>query len=101
MSTVHSTAPVVAEHRRIERLVSGLRAGESTVINGTPVTAISLATADLLERHASVDFHFRQMSAIAATEGDFDRLLAVQDELLMCRCQLDAAGMLHLVEVTA
>ncbi|MGW1616355.1 hypothetical protein ACWCQZ_44305 [Streptomyces sp. NPDC002285] len=35
----------VAEQHRIERIVSGLKAGESTVINGTEVTVVSLAVA--------------------------------------------------------
>ena len=43
------TAPLFAEQRRIERELAVLSAGESAVINGTRVTAISLADALALE----------------------------------------------------
>jgi len=90
------SAPVsgpVAEQHRVERLVSGLRIGESTVINGTPVTAISVEVADLLARHEWVSARCRRLSAAAKSGDDFKDLLAVQDELSMCRCQLAAAGL--------
>ncbi|MFE9432366.1 hypothetical protein ACFYNA_15410 [Streptomyces sp. NPDC006640] len=44
------TASVIAEHHRVERIVSGMKVGETAVINGTPVTAISLADALALSR---------------------------------------------------
>ncbi|HEY9375222.1 hypothetical protein [Streptomyces sp.] len=111
MATSHSTAAperadhagtaplsadrVVAEQRRIERELAVLSAGESAVINGTRVTAISLRVADLLDRYQAASSRCRRLSAV----GDFDRLLAVQDEMRECRCQLAAAGCLDLIGV--
>jgi hypothetical protein len=89
--------PVIAEQHRIERIVAGLRNGESTVINGTPVTAVSLQVADLLGRHEWASARCRRLSAAA----DYDGCLRLQDEMAMCRCQLAAVGMLHLVEAVA
>jgi hypothetical protein len=40
----------------------------------------------------------RRLSATATTAADYDRLLCLQDEMAMCRCQLAAAGQLHLIE---
>jgi hypothetical protein len=90
-------APVFAEHSRIEHLVSGLRIGESTVINGVPVTAIDLATADLLERYRTASGRYRRLAEC----GDYEGCEYVRDEMAMCRCQLAAAGVLDLVEVTS
>jgi hypothetical protein len=99
------TAPLsdaaVAAIRSLEARMAGLRRGESTVINGVACTAVSLRDADLLERYGRVSACYRRKSATAVSEDDFDRLLAVQDELRLCRCQLADAGLLHLVEVTA
>jgi hypothetical protein len=36
-----------------------------------------------------------------AESADFDGCLAAQDEMRMCRCQLEAAGRLDLIEVAA
>ncbi|OQQ13002.1 hypothetical protein B0675_39995 [Streptomyces sp. M41(2017)] len=44
------TSPVIAEHRRIERVVSGMGVGDTAVINGTEVVAVSLAEAVALDR---------------------------------------------------
>lgn len=47
LSRLESAFPaVLAEQHRIERVAAGLRNGESAVINGTPVTAVSLAEAE-------------------------------------------------------
>jgi hypothetical protein len=99
MSTPTPTpsAPVVAEQHRIEHLVAGLRFGESTVINGTPVTAINVEVADLLARHRWASARYRAL----AERGDYEGCEYVRDEMAMCRCQLAAAGMLHLVEVVS
>jgi len=43
----------------------------------------------------------RRRSATAVTAEDFDRLLCVQDEMAMCRCQLAQAGRLDLIEDSA
>jgi len=87
-------APVLTEHHRIERIVSGLRIGESTVINGVPVTAIDLKTADLLDRYRTASGRYRKLAEC----GDYEGCEYVRDEMAMCRCQLDAAGLLHLVD---
>lgn len=39
------TASVIAEHHRVERIVSGMKAGDTAVINGSEVVAVSLAEA--------------------------------------------------------
>jgi hypothetical protein len=97
MSTATPTPvdPAIAEQHRIEHLVAGLRFGESTVINGTSVTAINVEVADLLARHRWASAHCSRLSIAA----DYDGCLRLQEEMAMCRCQLAAAGMLHLVEV--
>lgn len=41
----------LAEQYRVERIVSGLRNGEPTVINGTEVTAVSLEVAEAITRY--------------------------------------------------
>jgi hypothetical protein len=89
--------PAIAEQHRIEHLVAGLRFGESTVVNGTPVTAINVEVADLLARHRWASARCSRLSIA----GDYDGWWRVQDELSLCRCQLAAAGMLHLVEVVS
>jgi hypothetical protein len=80
----------------LERRLAGLAAGESTVINGVPCTAVSLEVAGLLDRHRWASARCSRLSAAA----DYDGCLRLQDEMAMCRCQLAAAGMLHLVEVS-
>ncbi|MFJ4974182.1 hypothetical protein ACIP6X_02325 [Streptomyces coeruleorubidus] len=37
----------------------------------------------------------------ASAASDFEGCLAAQDEMRMCRCQLEAAGRLDLIEVAA
>jgi hypothetical protein len=99
MSTATPTPvdPAIAEQHRIEHLVAGLRFGESTVINGTPVTAINVEVADLLTRHRWASARYRAL----AERGDYEGCEYVRDEMTLCRCQLAAAGMLHLVEVVS
>jgi hypothetical protein len=97
MSATTSTDSVVAEQHRIEHLVAGLRFGESTVVNGTPVAAINVEVADLLTRHRWASARCGRLSIA----GDYDGWWRVQDELSLCRWQLAAAGMLHLVEVAS
>lgn len=66
--------PVVAEQHRIERTVSALRDGESTVINGVTCVAVSLAEAErLLAAQAKADEVIRAV----AEAPDGDRLLRV------------------------
>jgi hypothetical protein len=36
----------------------------------------------------------------ASASADFDGCLAAQDEMTMCRCQLEAAGRLDLIEMS-
>ncbi|MFD6490302.1 hypothetical protein [Streptomyces sp. NPDC060188] len=42
-ATEVDTSSVIAEHHRIERIVSGMKVGDTAVINGSEVMAISLA----------------------------------------------------------
>ena len=48
-----------------------------------------------LARYQSASKECRELAA----SGNFDACLAVQDEMRMCRCQLEAAGRLDLIEV--
>jgi hypothetical protein len=48
-------------------------------------------------RYEAASRHCRAASAAS----DFDGCLAAQDEMRMCRCQLEAAGRLDLIEVSA
>lgn len=84
--------------RRIEQALAGVRVGESTVINGVECTVIDLQTADLLDRYQAASKRCRRLSADPAP--DFDRIADLQDEMATCRCQLAAAGQLHLIEAT-
>ncbi|WP_372344692.1 hypothetical protein [Streptomyces sp. KL116D] len=65
---------VFARQRAIEQAVSALRFGESTVVNGTTVTAVDLATAEAIRTH-----------------GEAVRLADA------CRSHLAGAGLLHLI----
>jgi hypothetical protein len=86
-------ASVLAEQLRVERIVAGLRVGESAVVNGTVCTRVSLVEAVLLDRYREASLRCRALAQAA----DFDGYLIVQDELAMCRCQLAAAGRLDLI----
>lgn len=99
--TFTPTAPLpaaaVAAIHRLEARLAGLRRGESTVINGTVCTAVSLRDVDLLERYGRVSACCSRKSATAESEADFDGLLVVQDELAACRREVAEAGLLHLI----
>jgi hypothetical protein len=95
-------APVVAEQRRIERVAAGLRAGESAVINGTPVTAVSLEVAEALTRYETASLHAAELAAQAASGKDLPavdvRSWEFAEELMAgARATLAEAGMLHLI----
>jgi hypothetical protein len=88
--------PAVDALLSLERRLAALAPGESAVINGVTCTGVSLQVADLLTRHRWASARCSRLSAAA----DYDGCLRLQDEMAMCRCQLAAAGMLHLVEVS-
>ncbi|MEU3613472.1 hypothetical protein ABZ725_14310 [Streptomyces sp. NPDC006872] len=96
------TAPLpdlaVAALHRLEARLAGLADGESATINGVVCTAVSVRVADLLTRHDRLQSRCRRLSAEAATTEDYNQLLDWQVMLADCRCQLAAAGRLHLVE---
>lgn len=79
----------------LERRLASLAPGESAVVSGVTCTGVSLDVAVLLDRHKWASARCSRRSAA----GDYDECLRMQDEMAMCRCQLAAAGMLHLVEV--
>jgi hypothetical protein len=96
-------APVVAEQHRIERTAAGLRNGETTVINGTPVTAVSLEAAEALTRYETASLHAAELAAQSASGEDLPavdvRSWEFAEELMAgARATLSAAGMLHLIE---
>jgi len=55
----------------------------------TPTTPLEAAS-----RYQAAVVHYRALAA----NGDYDGCLPVQDEMAMCRCQLQAAGRLDLIE---
>ena len=58
----------------------------------------ALATpAEMAARYRSASEQCRRLAAAA----DFDGCLEAQDELAMCRCQLEQAGRLDLIGVSA
>lgn len=66
--------PIIAELHRVERIASSLREGESAVINGTAVAAVSLAEAErLLAAQAKADAVIR----LVGETPESDRLLRV------------------------
>lgn len=100
------TDPVIAEQHRIERIVAGLRDGESTVINGTKVTAVSLAVAEALTVHETAAIRAAQLAAKAATGVDLPaldiRAWEFAEELMAgARATLAAAGCLDLIGVAS
>ncbi|BBC30030.1 hypothetical protein SGFS_013240 [Streptomyces graminofaciens] len=100
-TTAPLPAAAVAAIHGLEARLAGLRRGESTVVNGTVCTAVSLRDADLLDRYDRVAACCRRKSATAVSAADFDRLLCLQDELAACRREVIEAGLLHLIEVAA
>lgn len=91
----------MAEQYRIERIVAGLRAGESTVINGTPVTAVSLAVAEALTRYEVASERTAELSHLmdsrTLTVAEFDVLEHAQDVMAGARDVLAKAGQLDLI----
>jgi hypothetical protein len=96
--------PVLAEQHRIERAVAGLRNGESTVINGTPVTAVSLAVAEAVTRYEIASARTAELSAVMDSRdlsgAEFDAFELAQDTMRETRATLADVGMLHLVEAS-
>jgi hypothetical protein len=95
------TSPAIAEQHRIERIVAGLRNGESTVINGTPVTAVSLAEAQAVIRYENASHRTAELSTLMdsrdLTPAEFDALEFAQDTMRQARATLAAAGRLDLI----
>jgi hypothetical protein len=94
-------ALVLAEQLRVERLVSGLRVGESTVIGGTPVTVVSLVVADAITAYETAARRAARLAARAESGGmsdlDADSLAHAEELMAGARATLADAGMLHLV----
>lgn len=94
-------APAVAEQQRIERAAAGLRSGETAVINGTPVTAVSLPVAEALTRYEVASHRTAELSHLmderTLTAAEFDVLEHAQDVMAGARATLAAAGRLDLI----
>lgn len=56
-----------------------------------------IAPAKLASRYRSAASHCRELAA----SGNYGGCLAAQDEMAMCRCRLEQAGRLDLIEVAA
>lgn len=89
------TASVIAEHHRVELIVSGMSVGDTVVINGTPVTAISLEAADLLDAYAAAAARYRR----AVEAGDYEGCEYVRDEMTLHLRRLAATGHADLIRV--
>ncbi|MFF2100935.1 hypothetical protein [Streptomyces sp. NPDC058202] len=92
-ATEVDTSSVIAEHRRIERIVSGMEVGDTVVINGTPVTAISLEVADLLDAYDAAAARYRRV----AEAGDYEGCEYIRDEMTLHLRRLAAAGHADLI----
>lgn len=94
---------VLAEQHRTERAATALRNGESAVINGTPVTAVSLETAEAVARYEAAARHVTEITAALAdpdykpTGLEWDDLAHVEDVMAGARAVLAEAGMLNLI----
>lgn len=102
LSRLESAFPaVLAEQHRIERVAAGLRNGETAVINGTPVTAVSMAVAEAVTRYETASVHAVQLAARAESGGlsdlDADSLAHAEDVMAGAKATLAEAGMLHLI----
>jgi hypothetical protein len=95
----------LAEQYRIERAACSLRVGESTVINGTPVTAVSLEVAEALTRYQAESVHVVQLAALAESgrlsDLDADSLAHAEDLRAGALATLAEADALHLIGLTA
>lgn len=87
---------VIAAMHRIEARLAAVPNGESLTINGVTCTAVSLRVADLLARHDRLQSRCRRLSVKAVTSEDYNQLFDWHVFLTDCRCQLEAAGALHL-----
>lgn len=91
----------VAELHRIESVVAGLRDGESTTINGSQVTAVSLAVAEALTRYETASVRAVQLAALAEADKlsdlDADSLAHAEELMAGARAVLAAAGRLDLI----
>ncbi|MER6183053.1 hypothetical protein [Streptomyces sp. NPDC001652] len=102
LSRLESAFPAAtAELHRVERAAAGLRAGESTVINGTTVTAVSLAVAEAVTRYEVASARTAQLSHLmderTLTVAEFDVLEHAQDVMAGAKASLAEAGMLRLI----
>jgi hypothetical protein len=77
-----------------------------TIAPETPTAPLPPAAAEAMARlearltavrYRDAADHLRELAASA----DFDGCLAAQDEMRMCRCRLEQAGRLDLIEVAA
>lgn len=91
----------LAEQYRIERIVAGLRDGESAVINGALVTAVSLVVAEAVTRYEVASVRTAELSHLmdqrTLSAAEFDVLEHAQDVMAGAKATLAEAGMLHLI----
>lgn len=96
-------APAVAELHRVEAEVAGMRSGETRVINGTTVTAISLDVAEAITRYETASRHAADLAAQSASGKDLPavdvRSWEFAEELMAgAKATLAEAGMLRLID---
>jgi hypothetical protein len=87
-----ATTDLIGAHERTNR--------EGDTAPLSPAAADALGSLELrvaAVRYRDAAEHCQALTAAA----DFDGCLAAQDEMRMCRCQLEAAGRLDLIGVAA
>ena len=94
------TPLALASQHRVERIVSGLRNGESTVINGTSVTAVSLEVAEAITRYEIATARYDELIARPASSlspAEFDAFGDAQQTIAESLGTLADAGRLDLI----
>ena len=91
----------LAEQHRVERAACSLRDGESTVINGTPVTAVSLEVAEALTRYENATARYDELivrPASTLSPAEFDAVGTAQQTIAESLGVLADADRLDLIE---
>lgn len=103
LSRLESAFPAAtAELHRVERTAVALRAGESTVIHGTPVTAVSLAVAEAVTRYEIAVGRRAEIEAKPTREWsgvEFDSWARCEAVIVYSLTVLVESGSVDLVEV--
>lgn len=101
MKTESRNSAAIAAIHSLEARLAGLRRGESTVINGTTCTAVSLNEAELLTRYKVASARTAELSKLTdardLTVAEFNAFEFAQDTMRESRAKLAEAGRLDLI----